>query len=63
MFREARRKNSVIRPSPNNMCDDLAVVVRPNGTRSKLYPANLRSLFVYDRAFLHSECPKPVLRC
>ena len=63
MFREARRKNSVIRPSPNNMGDDLAVVVRPNGTRSKLYPANLRSLFVYDRAFLHSECPKPVLRC
>ncbi|KAM5543128.1 hypothetical protein V8D89_003002 [Ganoderma adspersum] len=45
---EARRKNSVIRPSPNNLGDELAVVLRPNGAKSKLYPANLRSLFVYD---------------
>ncbi|KAI1785389.1 hypothetical protein LXA43DRAFT_1038506 [Ganoderma leucocontextum] len=47
---EARRKNSVIKPSPNNLADDLAVVFRPNGTRSKMYPANLRSLFSYDYA-------------
>ncbi|PIL34064.1 hypothetical protein GSI_03775 [Ganoderma sinense ZZ0214-1] len=45
---EARRKNSVLKPSPNNLADGLAVVLKPDGTKSKLYPANLRSLFAYD---------------
>lgn len=47
---EARRKNSVLKPSPNNLADALAVVLRPNGKKSRLYPANLRSLFDYDYA-------------
>ncbi|TBU41379.1 hypothetical protein BD309DRAFT_925479 [Dichomitus squalens] len=45
---EARRKNSVLRPSPNNLNDELALVLRPDGQKSKLYPANLHSLFAYD---------------
>ncbi|RDX48027.1 hypothetical protein OH76DRAFT_1353164 [Lentinus brumalis] len=45
---EARRKNSGLRPSPSNMNDTLEVVLKPDGTKSTLYPANLRSLFSYD---------------
>ncbi|RPD78469.1 hypothetical protein L226DRAFT_457423 [Lentinus tigrinus ALCF2SS1-7] len=45
---EARRKNANLRPSPSNLSDALEVVLKPDGTKSKLYPANLRSLFAYD---------------
>jgi len=43
---EARRANSVLRTS--NLDDPLAVVLKPDGTRSVVYPADLRSLFSYD---------------
>ncbi len=49
--REARRKNSGLRPSPSNMNDTLEVVLKPDGTKSTLYPANLRSLFSYDSTY------------
>ncbi|KAH9940436.1 uncharacterized protein BXZ73DRAFT_98870 [Epithele typhae] len=45
---EARRHNATIRPSPDSLKDDLAVVFKPDGSRSKLYPANLNSLFAYS---------------
>ncbi|KAH9941923.1 hypothetical protein B0H21DRAFT_543111 [Amylocystis lapponica] len=43
---EARRANSILRTS--NLDDPLAVVLKPDGTRSGVYPADLRSLFSYD---------------
>ncbi|KAI0717286.1 hypothetical protein C8T65DRAFT_572214 [Cerioporus squamosus] len=46
----ARRKNAGLRPSPSNLNDPLEVVLKPDGTKSSLYPANLRSLFAYDNA-------------
>ncbi|KAI0743388.1 hypothetical protein C8Q80DRAFT_1180653 [Daedaleopsis nitida] len=47
---EARRANAILRPSPSNMTDTLSVVLKPDGTKSALYPANLRSLFSYENA-------------
>ncbi|KAI0779934.1 hypothetical protein C8Q74DRAFT_1262046 [Fomes fomentarius] len=47
---EARRQNSNLRPSPSNLADPLAVVVKPDGSQSALYPTDLRSLFSYDDA-------------
>lgn len=49
-YREARRQNSNLRPSPSNLADSLAVVVKPDGSQSALYPTDLRSLFSYDGA-------------
>lgn len=43
---EARRKNSSL--CADDMDDALAVVLKPDGTKSDLYPHNLNSLFVYD---------------
>ncbi|EMD33101.1 hypothetical protein CERSUDRAFT_57510, partial [Gelatoporia subvermispora B] len=43
---EARRANALLRS--NNLDDNLAVVLKPDGSKSKLYPVNLRSLFAYD---------------
>ncbi|KAH9927985.1 uncharacterized protein BXZ73DRAFT_90666 [Epithele typhae] len=45
---EARRKNALIRPNPDSLKDELAVVSKPDGSRSKQYPANLNSLFAYS---------------
>ena len=43
---EARRTNSALRA--HNLDERLAVVFRPDGTESKLYPATMRVLFEYD---------------
>ncbi|KAI0783059.1 hypothetical protein C8Q75DRAFT_811282 [Abortiporus biennis] len=47
---EARRENSII--STDNLNDALQVVLKPDGTKSTLYPANLNSLFAYSPAML-----------
>ncbi|KAI0918984.1 hypothetical protein AcW1_003516 [Taiwanofungus camphoratus] len=49
---EARRVNSVLRTS--NLDDHLAVILRPDGTKSDFYPVNLRSLFSYDYDMLRA---------
>jgi len=43
---EARRANSVLRA--NNLDDPLTHVLKPDGTQSELFPADLRTLFSYD---------------
>lgn len=43
---EARRANAGLRA--NNLDDPLVRVLKPDGTESKLFPADLRSLFGYD---------------
>lgn len=43
---EARRQNAILRT--DNLQDKLAVVLRPDGTKSGVYPHNLHSLFAYD---------------
>jgi len=45
---EARRTNALLRST--SLDEALAVVLKPDGCKSKLYPANLRSLFAYDAA-------------
>lgn len=43
---EARRANSNLRT--DNLTDQLAVVLKPDGLRSDVYPHNLHSLFAYS---------------
>lgn len=45
---EARRANSVLRA--NNIDDPLAVVLKPTGEASALFPRDLKTLFGYDGA-------------
>lgn len=53
---EARRTNSNLRQ--DNLNDPLEVVLRPDGTKSAVYPVNLNSLFYYSRGSpLISELP------
>lgn len=47
---ESRWTNSILRT--DNLQDQLAVVLKPDGTRSDLYPHNLHSLFAYDGELL-----------
>lgn len=47
---EARIKNGSIRAE--DVDEPLAHVLKGDGTRSKLFPANLRSLFSYDGEFV-----------
>lgn len=47
-YRESRRANSNLRT--DNLTDQLAVVLKPDGTRSDVYPHNLHSLFAYSGA-------------
>ncbi|GJE91393.1 hypothetical protein PsYK624_075430 [Phanerochaete sordida] len=46
MNSESRRQNSILRT--DNLQDQLAVVLKPDGTKSGVYPHNLHSLFAYD---------------
>ena len=46
--REARRANASLRR--DNLNDTLEIVLRPDGTKSAVYPVNLNSLFNYSRA-------------
>ncbi|KAI0343738.1 hypothetical protein BDW22DRAFT_1356282 [Trametopsis cervina] len=50
MNSEARRANSNLRT--DNLTDQLAVVLKPDGTRSDVYPHNLHSLFAYSDEML-----------
>lgn len=50
MNSEARRTNSNLRT--DNLNDTLAIVHRPDGTKSDIYPANLNSLFAYSPEML-----------
>ncbi|TCD66555.1 hypothetical protein EIP91_001276 [Steccherinum ochraceum] len=52
MNSEARRANSNLRTDDLN--DHLAVVLKPDGTRSDLYPANLNALFAYTPVLLRA---------
>ncbi|KAJ3484039.1 hypothetical protein NLI96_g5912 [Meripilus lineatus] len=47
---EARRTNSNLRQ--DNLNDPLEVVLRPDGTKSAVYPVNLNSLFYYSPEML-----------
>jgi len=44
---EARRVNSVLR-SPRDLGEPLAIVLKADGRKSEVFPADLRSLFSYD---------------
>ncbi|KAI0090766.1 hypothetical protein BDY19DRAFT_992181 [Irpex rosettiformis] len=50
MNSESRRANSNLRT--DNLTDQLAVVLKPDGTRSDVYPHNLHSLFAYSDEML-----------
>ncbi|KAI0687435.1 hypothetical protein BC835DRAFT_404950 [Cytidiella melzeri] len=50
MNSEARRANSNLRT--DNSTDQLGVVLKPDGTRSDVYPHNLHSLFAYSDEML-----------
>ncbi|THH20208.1 hypothetical protein EUX98_g8625 [Antrodiella citrinella] len=52
MNSEARRTNSNLRTDDLN--DSLAIVLKPDGTRSDVYPANLTALFAYTPALLRT---------
>ncbi|CAL1711311.1 unnamed protein product [Somion occarium] len=47
---ESRRANSTL--ETDNLNDTLQVVLKPDGTKSALYPANLNSLFAYSPKML-----------
>lgn len=53
MCSEARRANSNLRT--DNLTDQLAVVLKPDGTRSDVYPHNLHSLFAYSGAYASTK--------
>ncbi|KAH8087856.1 hypothetical protein BXZ70DRAFT_955416 [Cristinia sonorae] len=50
MNSEARRQNSNLRTDDLN--DQLEIVLKPDGTRSDVYPANLNALFAYSPVLL-----------
>ncbi|OCH89883.1 hypothetical protein OBBRIDRAFT_793874 [Obba rivulosa] len=57
----ARRVNALLRGT--NLDDTLGVVLKPDGSKSKLYPANLRSLFAYDDAMTNELLKHHGLTC
>ncbi|KAI0356374.1 hypothetical protein OH77DRAFT_1401473 [Trametes cingulata] len=47
---QARRENATITDTQTDCTKPLAVIVRLDGTKSELYPANIASLFAYNDA-------------